>query len=90
MVAESAEIGLNIIVKDQPDLILMDINLPGMDGIEALAVNRRNQKWQDIRVYALSANAMASEVNRGTAAGLGGYLTKPLEVERLGSILDSV
>jgi PAS domain S-box-containing protein len=67
--AETAEIGLEIVAELTPDLILMDINLPGIDGIEALGEIRKIRTLDEVPVYALSANAMNSEVKRGLTAG---------------------
>lgn len=79
--AASAETGLAIASEQQPALILMDINLRGMDGFEALRQLRANPLTQDIAVVAVTANAMQAEVKHGRAAGFNDYLTKPLDVE---------
>jgi PAS domain S-box-containing protein len=67
----------------QPDLILMDIHLPGMDGYEALSVLKANPETAPIPVIALSANALAEDIARGKSQGFNAYLTKPLDLERL-------
>ncbi|WP_347330587.1 PAS domain-containing protein [Marinimicrobium locisalis] len=66
-----------------PDLILLDINLPDMDGFEVLKVLKRDPVTRDIPVVALSANALASDIDRGYRAGFAEYLTKPVEVGQL-------
>ena len=86
--AMSAEDGLEIATQQCPDLILLDINLPGMDGFEALRHLRDNPITQEIPVIAVTANAMPSDVKRGMAAGFDGYMTKPIVVARLFDILD--
>ncbi|MGH1371277.1 MAG: PAS domain-containing hybrid sensor histidine kinase/response regulator [Cellvibrionaceae bacterium] len=68
---------------EQPQLIILDINLPRLDGFEALSVLKDDDLTRDIPVVALSANAMPHDVARGTEAGFDDYLTKPLEVDRL-------
>ncbi len=68
---------------NQPDLVIMDINLPGMSGYEALGVLRNDPLTQDIPVIALSANAMSHDKNKGLEAGFNAYLTKPLDVALL-------
>ncbi|MBC8451894.1 MAG: response regulator [Rhodospirillaceae bacterium] len=78
--AHTAEIGLTIARKDQPRLILMDINLPGMDGFEALEALQGDQQTKDIPIIALTANAMPADVERGEKAGFQHYLTKPIKV----------
>jgi len=62
----------------KPDLIILDINLPGMDGFEALKVLQQDPNTCDIPVIALSANAMTHDVKRGLQAGFDAYLTKPV------------
>ena len=67
----------------QPDLILMDINLPGMDGIEAMNALRAFETTKEIPVIAVSAAVMKDDYERGMAAGFKAYLTKPFEVAKL-------
>ncbi len=66
-----------------PDLIILDINLPGIDGFEALKVLKEDPSTSHIPVIALSANAMTYDVERGLAAGFEAYLTKPLNFTEL-------
>jgi CheY-like chemotaxis protein len=63
-----------------PDVILMDINLPGISGIEALRILRDDKTTAHIPVLALSANAMARDIQKGLDAGFFRYLTKPIKV----------
>ena len=65
---------------ESPDLILMDIGLPGMDGFEALDVLKNSEKTNDIPVIAISASAMEQEIERGKNAGFFAYLTRPFDV----------
>lgn len=81
------ELGLVLAEAQQPDLILLDIQLPGIDGYEVLRRLRATASTQAIPVIALSANAMHGEVEKGLAAGFGDYLTKPLDVPRLLALL---
>lgn len=67
----------------RPDLILLDINLPGMDGFTALEHLQRDERTQGIPVVAITANAMPRDVERGKRAGFTDYLTKPLNVPHL-------
>jgi signal transduction histidine kinase/ActR/RegA family two-component response regulator len=85
--AENAEQGLALAAARQPDLILLDINLPGMDGFTALRWLRDNTATRDIPVIAITANAMPKDVARGTAAGFADYLTKPLDVQQLLAVI---
>jgi CheY-like chemotaxis protein len=66
----------------------MDINLPGTNGVKALAVLRRETATAHIPVIALSANASPRDIERGMAAGFFRYLTKPIKVDELLDTLD--
>ena len=83
LTAETAEAGIELARRDQPDLILMDINLPGMNGIAALKELRRHSATRNIPVFALSAAATAADIDKGLAAGFDRYLTKPYDVRDL-------
>ncbi len=76
--ATDAEIGLGLARAEQPDLILMDIQLPGMDGLTATAVLKGDAATRDIPVIALTALAMKGDEERIRAAGCDGYIAKPL------------
>jgi len=69
---------------------LLDINLPGMNGFEALRHLQDNPVTCAIPVIAISANAMERDVKKGLAAGFTEYLTKPLDVPRLLALLDTL
>ena len=71
-----------------PDVILMDINLPGIGGIEALKLLRAEPAIAHIPVVALSANAMPSDIEKGLAAGFFRYVTKPIKIHELMETLD--
>ena len=77
--AVDAEAGLTLARKQQPDLILMDIQLPGMDGLQATAVLKGDDATRDIPVIALTALAMKGDEERIRAAGCDGYIAKPLD-----------
>jgi two-component system cell cycle response regulator DivK len=76
--ARDAETGLAIARVDQPDLVLMDIQLPGMDGLEATALLKSDPSTRAIPVIALTALAMKGDEQRILAAGCDGYIAKPL------------
>lgn len=78
LTATDAEAGLTLARDDQPDLILMDIRLPGMDGLEATALLKRESATRAIPVIALTALAMKGDEARIRAAGCDGYVAKPL------------
>jgi CheY-like chemotaxis protein len=81
--AATAEDGLALAREERPGLVLMDIQLPGMDGVEALAQLRSDPSTAGVRVLALTAFAMKDDRERLLAAGFDGYLEKPLDVRRL-------
>ena len=78
--ADDAEVGLKLARKYQPDVIIMDINLPGMSGTQAVKRLKRSKKTSSIPVIALSANAKPRDVARGIEAGFDDYLTKPIDI----------
>jgi len=80
--------GVEIAKATLPDLILMDINLPGMNGIDALKVLRLNPTTAHIPIIALSANAIPRDIERGMEAGFFKYLTKPILIKEFMSALD--
>ena len=81
--ATDAEIGLTLARESHPDLILMDIQLPGMDGLEATALLKRDDATRAIPVVALTALAMKGDEERILAAGCDGYIAKPLDYKEL-------
>jgi CheY-like chemotaxis protein len=80
--------GIALARKHQPDLILMDINLPGISGIQALKILRDDPNTAHIPVLALSANAMPRDIERGLEAGFFRYITKPIKVNEFMAALD--
>ena len=83
--------GVTLARSSQPDVILMDINLPGMSGLEALKILQSDPLTAHIPILAISANAMLGDIKRGLDAGFHRYLTKPIKVaeftEALGGAL---
>jgi two-component system cell cycle response regulator DivK len=79
--AMDAEAGLALARCEQPDLILMDIQLPGMDGLQATALLKRDEATRTIPVIALTALAMKGDEERMRAAGCDGYIAKPLRYQ---------
>ena len=79
--ATDAEAGLTLARDEQPNLILMDIQLPGMDGLEATALLKRDDTTRAIPVIALTALAMKGDEERIRAAGCDGYIAKPMRYQ---------
>ena len=65
----------------------MDLQLPGMDGLQLTRQLRRDPSWQDVRIVALTAYAMKGDEEKALAAGCDGYITKPIDTERLARLV---
>jgi CheY-like chemotaxis protein len=87
--AEDGTRGVALARMHRPDLILMDINLPGISGLQALKILREDSVTLHIPVLAISANAMPRDVEKGLEAGFLRYLTKPIKVMEFMEALDS-
>jgi len=90
LTAPTAEIGIELVRVRQPNIVIMDINLPGMSGIEGM---RRLRQWPETRaipVIALSAAAMVRDAVRINSAGFYRYLTKPVKVAELACVLEEL
>jgi two-component system cell cycle response regulator DivK len=85
--AADAEAGLALARTEHPDLILMDIQLPGMDGLEATLLLKGDDATRDIPVIALTALAMKGDEERIRAAGCDGYIAKPMRDQELLAII---
>jgi len=83
LTATDAEEGLALARGERPDLILMDIQLPGMDGLEATTQLKRDEITRGIPVIALTALAMKGDEERILAAGCDGYIAKPMRYKEL-------
>lgn len=81
--AENAATALNFIEEQTPDLILMDINMPDMDGYTLTAKMKTYPKLFDVPIIALTANVMKGDRERTLAAGCDGYIQKPVDVDTL-------
>jgi len=79
-VARTGEDGVALAVKEPPALVLMDLQLPGIDGMEALRRLRENPRTADIPVVAVTAQAMKQDRERVLEAGFNGYVSKPISV----------
>lgn len=83
LVAEDGQTGIEVAAAEQPDLVLMDMSLPVLDGWEATRRLKADPATRDIPVIALTAHAMAEDRQKALAAGCDDYDTKPVEFRRL-------
>ena len=89
LTAVNGTLGIDLARASRPEVILMDINLPGISGFEALTILRADPATAHIPVVVLSANAMPSDIKKGLEAGFFHYLTKPIKVNELMDTLDA-
>ena len=81
--ATSGEDAIELARSHEPELVLMDVHLPGIDGVEALARLRDDERTASIPVLALTAQAMSGDRERFLQAGFDGYLSKPVDIAEL-------
>jgi len=86
--AKDASLGIELARAHRPEVILMDINLPGISGIEDLKILREDPETAHIPIVALSANAMPRDIEKGLLAGFFRYLTKPIKIAEFMNTLD--
>ena len=89
LLASDGEQGLQLVRTMQPDVVLMDINLPGLSGLEAMKQLRADAATAHIPVIAVSARAMRHDVDKGLQAGFFRYLSKPIKIEAFNDALDA-
>jgi CheY-like chemotaxis protein len=88
--APTAEAGVELARERQPAVVIMDINLPGLSGLDALRALRNAPETKKIPVIALTAAASERDKRQGIRAGFHRYLTKPVKVEELVTALESL
>lgn len=88
LVSATAEDGFKIAEEKMPNIILMDINLPGINGIAALKILRNMEATREVPVIAVSGAAMNRDIEAGEAAGFDDYLTKPFDLDRLYAVIE--
>ena len=81
IVAHTSELGLELAKVVGPELILMDINLPGMNGYQLLEIFKSDQHLCNVPIIAITANAMPGDIERGKKSGFADYVTKPIHME---------
>lgn len=88
LTAHTGTLGVELAELERVDLFLLDINLPGLNGYEILELLRKSPRYGQAPVIALSANAMESDIQRGLRAGFDEYLTKPIQLGEISSVLN--
>ncbi len=83
LTAASGEEGVVAALSGSPDLVLMDLQLPGIDGQEALLRIRADPRCSEVPVVAVTAFAMKEDMERAAAAGFDGYIAKPIDIHAL-------
>jgi CheY-like chemotaxis protein len=82
LTAHTGELGLDLARAHSPDLVVLDLNLPGMDGLQVLKQLRRDTRTSHIPAIALSANASPHDIERAISVGFCEYITKPINVKK--------
>ncbi|MDH5516342.1 MAG: response regulator [Gammaproteobacteria bacterium] len=82
--------GLELVALHNPDLILLDINLPGMDGFEVFKRLKADEKTSNTPVIAISANAMQEDIDKALAMGFEDYIVKPINISALLQVLENM
>ena len=88
LTASDGNLGIEFARAYQPEVILMDINLPGINGIDAMKILHADPTTAHIPIIALSANAVPRDIERGLEAGFFNYITKPIKVDEFMNALD--
>jgi len=88
LTAHAPQLGIDLALAHRPALILLDINMPGMDGYQVLEVLKDDPLTRTTPVIAITANALVRDVERGKAAGFFDYITKPIDIPRFLSVVE--
>jgi len=89
LTAPDAHLGIDLARAHRPAVILMDLNLPGLNGSDARAIIHDDPRTCDIPIIAVTANAMPRDVAKGLAEGFFRYVTKPIDIASLNDAIDS-
>lgn len=82
--------GINLAIKQKPDLILLDLNLPGINGFDVFEIIRKNNALSSIPVIAISANSMQCDIDKALGLGFLDYIVKPVDIYSLKNILNKI
>ena len=86
--AEDAESGIQLMRQHLPDLVLMDVQLPGMNGLKATRIIKRDPTIKEIPIVALTSYAMQGDEEKAAEAGCSGYITKPIDTKSFLQVID--
>jgi CheY-like chemotaxis protein len=86
--AEDAESGIQLMRQHLPDLVLMDVQLPGMNGLKATRMIKRDPTIKEIPIVALTSYAMQGDEEKAAEAGCSGYITKPIDTKSFLQVID--
>ncbi|MEW6982810.1 PAS domain-containing protein [Colwelliaceae bacterium 6471] len=89
LTALSSSFGVELVTSELPDLILLDINMPDMDGFQVMKILQSTKELKNIPVIAITANAMSADIERGKQAGFVDYLTKPINIPHFLNAVES-
>lgn len=87
--AADAETGIKLAIEKRPDLILMDIQLPGMDGLTATGILRKTEGLEGTLIIALTSHAMEGDEQKARDAGCDGYISKPIDTRHFLQFIES-
>jgi len=88
--AENGRVGLELAAERMPDLILMDVQMPVMDGYTAIAILKKDPKTKHIKVIAVTSFAMAGDRKKVMDAGADGYISKPISTKELPKLVEEL
>lgn len=88
--AHTPSLGIELAQQHQPAVILLDINMPGMDGYQVLSILQKDPSLSNTPVIAVTANAMPADIKRGEQAGFYAYLSKPLEIDKFLTLMEKL
>ena len=88
LTASTAEQGIEIAQSQLPELLFIDIDLPNISGISAVKILKQDPNLSNAKMYALSADVLPDQIDKGMAAGFDAYLTKPVEIRELIRVIE--